>query len=60
MMNEPHPIDKAIYAHVRWKSHLSQAIETGKARASGPLTGSGATTFAISAAGWASGQLPSG
>ncbi len=29
-MNEPHPIDKAIAAHAHWKSHLRQAIETGK------------------------------
>ena len=29
-MQELHPIDKAIAAHARWKSHLRQAIETGK------------------------------
>jgi hypothetical protein len=29
-MMELHPIDRAIAAHARWKSHLRQAIETGK------------------------------
>jgi hypothetical protein len=29
-MTELHPIDKAIAAHARWKSHLRQAIETRK------------------------------
>ena len=29
-MHELHPIDKAIAAHARWKSHLRQAIESGK------------------------------
>ncbi len=29
-MQELHPIDKAIAAHARWKSHLRQAIESGK------------------------------
>ncbi|MGC8638786.1 MAG: CZB domain-containing protein [Isosphaeraceae bacterium] len=29
-MQELHPIDKAIAAHARWKSHLRQAINTGK------------------------------
>ena len=29
-MTELHPIDRAIAAHARWKSHLRQAIETGK------------------------------
>jgi len=29
-MLELHPIDKAIAAHARWKSHLREAIETGK------------------------------
>ena len=29
-MQELHPIDKAIAAHARWKSHLRQAIETGQ------------------------------
>jgi methyl-accepting chemotaxis protein len=29
-MLELHPIDKAIAAHARWKSHLRQAIESGK------------------------------
>ena len=28
-MQELQPIDKAIAAHARWKSHLRQAIETG-------------------------------
>jgi len=29
-MQDLHPIDKAIAAHARWKSHLRQAIESGK------------------------------
>jgi Chemoreceptor zinc-binding domain len=29
-MTELQPIDRAIAAHARWKSHLRQAIETGK------------------------------
>lgn len=29
-MHELHPIDKAIAAHARRKSHLRQAIDTGK------------------------------
>ncbi len=29
-MLELHPIDKAIAAHARWKSHLREAIDIGK------------------------------
>jgi hypothetical protein len=28
-MSELHPIDRAIAAHAKWKSHLRQAIDTG-------------------------------